>query len=107
MKTVEQLTALLAERLMGWTPAPDRFLLSNRRWMPRWRFQPFKELSDAFQLLEGAKPDRFVMGCDGGEEFWVRVEMTGRIGTARHSSKPYAITTALMRAAGITGESPE
>ena len=52
MKTVEQLTALLAEHLLGWTPAPDRFLLPNRRWMPRWRFQPFKSLSDAFQLLE-------------------------------------------------------
>ena len=51
--TSEHLTAILAERVMGWTVGPDRFMMGNRGWMPRWRFQPAEKLDDAFRLLEG------------------------------------------------------
>src|SRR5436853_200927 len=50
--TSECLTAIVAERVMGWTVAPDRFMTGKRRWMPRWRFQPLAKLDDAFGLLE-------------------------------------------------------
>lgn len=54
----DQLTAVLAERVMGWTVSPDRFMMGNREWMPRWRFQPIDKLDDAFRLLEEAVPQR-------------------------------------------------
>src|SRR5947207_380778 len=48
----DRLTQELATRVMGWKVVPDRFLMSNRRWKPRWRFQPCRRLEDAFSLLE-------------------------------------------------------
>lgn len=50
--TSEELTRLLAERVLGWATSPDRFLTGNRRWMPRWRFRPFDRLEDSFKLLD-------------------------------------------------------
>jgi hypothetical protein len=100
--TVAKLEALLAEKVLGWKVAADRFVMANRRWIPRWRFQPFKSLSDAFQLLDGVKPARFSMGSDGGDEFWVRIEVDGRVGEARHSSRPQAISLAIAKAVGIS-----
>ena len=52
MKTAEQFTALLAERVMRWKVCPDRFVKSGRAWIPKWRFQPFVQLEDAFLLLD-------------------------------------------------------
>jgi hypothetical protein len=40
----EHLAAVLAERVMRWGVGPDRFLLSNRCWLPRWRFQPTESM---------------------------------------------------------------
>jgi hypothetical protein len=54
--TGERLTAILAQRVMGWRVAPDRFLMGNRRWSPRWRFQPTERVKDAYRLLERAAP---------------------------------------------------
>ena len=105
--TASKRNTLLAERVMGWSAAPDRFLLGNRRWLPRWRFQPEKSLGDAFLLLETASPERYVMGSDRGGEFWVRIEIAGRVGEARHASKPQAITFAIARALGIELEGAE
>jgi len=50
--TVDQLNVVFAERIMGWRVAADRFLLGNRSWLARWRFQPCRKLEDAFRLLE-------------------------------------------------------
>jgi hypothetical protein len=41
--TAEHLTSVLAERVLQWRVAPDRFLTGKRAWLPRWRsprFQP-------------------------------------------------------------------
>ena len=56
--TPQALTGLLAERVMGWTAAPNRFMQGRRRWIPSWRFQPCESLADAFQLLDTAKACR-------------------------------------------------
>jgi ABA sandwich protein len=104
VKTTKQLTVLLAERVMGWTVGSGRFLAGERQWMPSWRFQPEKNLRDAFRLLEEAKPERYAMGCEKGGEFWVRVEIAGVVGKARHASKPKAITFAVAWALGIDVE---
>ena len=93
----DQLTALQAERVMGWTVAPDRFLMDKRRWQPRWRFQPSENLDDAFTLLEKAAPQVYSMG-DDGEGFWVHVRIGEATGEARDMSKPRAVTLALARA---------
>jgi len=42
--TGDQLTVTLGERVMGWRVGPDHFLMGNRRWLPRWRFQPDERL---------------------------------------------------------------
>ncbi len=102
--TGEQLTALLAERVMGWGVAPGRYLMGGRRWVPRWRFQPEQNLQDAFRLLEKAHPERYAMGAEKTGEFWVRVQIAGGVGGACDASKPKAITLAVARAIGIDVE---
>jgi hypothetical protein len=102
--TTEMLTSLLAQRVLGWTVAPDRFLMGDRHWLPRWRFKPIENLSDAFQLLDGAAPDEYIMtgGNHGG--FRVLVRIGKATGEACGASKPRAITTAIARALGIEVE---
>jgi transcriptional regulator with XRE-family HTH domain len=80
------LTAILAERVMGWTVGPDRFPLGGRRWLPRWRFQPVTRLEDAFRLLKSTAPEEYSIGAteDGG--FWARVRVDGITGEAREPS---------------------
>src|SRR5437016_1605175 len=102
--TTQRLTCILAERVMKWKAAPDRFLTGKRQWMPHWRFQPEKSLSQAFQLLEEAKPEHYSMGSAKGGQFWVRVEIAGGVGEARHVSKPKAIVFAIAKALGIDVE---
>jgi hypothetical protein len=101
--TTDQLTAILAERVMGWRAGPDRFLMGHRRWQPRWRFQPTERLDDAFRLLEKAAPQDYSMGDDGAG-FWVRVRVGNTTGEARDRSKPMAITLAVARAVGVEVE---
>ena len=52
--TDERLTDLVAEHVMGWKSTPDRFIKSGRSWLPKWRFRPLSELTDAFRLLDHA-----------------------------------------------------
>lgn len=97
----EQLTAILAQRVMCWRVGPDRFLLGQRRWMPRWRFQPTTRLEDAFRLLEQVAPQEYSMGEIEGGGFWVKVRVGDAIGEASESSKPRALTFAIARAVGL------
>jgi hypothetical protein len=78
--TSDQLTAILAERVMVWTVGPDRFLMGNRRWMPRWRFQPIEKLADAQRLLERMAPQEYAMGAAENGGFWARVRVADAIG---------------------------
>ena len=99
--TAHALTRLLAERVMGWTAAPNRFMLGRRRWIPSWRFQPCGNLADAFQLLDAAKPETYSIGADETGCFWAKAQIGGVVGEARDRSKPRAITWAVARALGI------
>ncbi len=99
--TAEALIPQLAERVMGWGVAPDRYLVGNRSWIPRWRFQPLERLEDAFRLLESARPDHYTMGLDASGRFAVQVRIAGRLGVARDEVKPRAITLAIARALGL------
>ena len=102
--TSEQLTALLAERVMGWTVGPDRFMMGNRGWMPRWRFQPAEKLEDAFRLLEEAAPQEYSIGGDDKGNVHVQVRIAGTTGEARGMSRPLVITYAIARAVGVEVE---
>jgi len=99
--TDDQLTAILAERVMGWRVGPERFLLGQRRWMPRWRFQPATRFEDAFRLLERLVPDEYTMGAAPNGGFWVKIRAAGVVGEATESSKARAITFAIARAIGL------
>ena len=94
----EDLTSVLARRVMRWGVAPERFLVGKRRWIPRWRFQPTERLEDAFRLLEEAAPRRYTMGRDGQGPFRVEVQIGEETGRAHDLSKPRAITLAVARA---------
>lgn len=99
--TSEQLTAILAERVMGWTVGPDRFTFGDRGWMPRWRFQPTEKLDDAFRLLEQAAPQEFsIRGDDKGNiQVRVRVDVCTGIGTGGPTAM--AIAIAVARSVGL------
>jgi len=100
-KSSDRLTAELAQRVMGWGVAPDRFLLGKRSWMPRWRFQPTNKLEDAFRVLETACPDFYRMGAGKRGTFSVEVQIHGKIGKSRGDSKPLAISLAVAQALGL------
>jgi hypothetical protein len=104
--TNDHLTAILAERVMGWGVGPDRFLTSNRGWMPRWRFQPAERLQDAFHLLEQSAAEEYSMGTAENGRFWAKVRIAGTTGEACEQSKSRAITFAIARAHGIHLDSP-
>ena len=86
---------------MKWKVAPNRFLLGNRNWMPRWRFQPTKKLEDAFRVLEQARPEFYSMSAKNCGTFSVEVRIEGKMGKAWNESKPLAIALALARALGL------
>jgi hypothetical protein len=102
--TNENLTALLAKRVMGWGVGPDRFLTGNRGWMSRWRFQPTEKLADALRLLEKAAPEEYNMGGDSEGNVWVHIRIGDTTAEACGASKPHAITCAIARALGIEVE---
>jgi hypothetical protein len=105
--TNDKLAALLAERVMGWSVTPDRFLMGNRRWMPRWRFQPIERLPDAIRLLEASAAERFEISTDENGDLSVRVDISGKTGEARDRSRPRAVTLAIAKALQIDMNSPE
>ena len=99
--TSECLAAMLAERVMGWTVGPDRFMMGNRGWMPRWRFQPAEKLDDAFRLLEEAAPQEYSICGDNKGGLQVRVRVGVCTGTATAGPMATAIATAVARAVGL------
>ena len=97
MTNDQQLTAILAERIMRWRIAPNRFMMPGRGWKPAWRFQPTERLEDAFSLLDAAEPSHYcISGQDG--MLTVRVVIAGGVGEACDTSRPRAITYAVARA---------
>ena len=102
--TAEQLTDTLAEKVMRWTTAPDRFLLGNRQWIPTWRFQPTKNISDAFQLFEAADVVKYVLRVDSPGVCWVKVWTNVASAEASGPTLPLTICFAIARACGIDVE---
>jgi hypothetical protein len=99
--TDEALTRLLAERVMKWTATPDRFIQAQRKWTPRWRFQPCAIFEHAVHLLDAAEPSTYSLIADETRCFWARVNIDGAVGECRDRSRARAITIAVARAVGI------
>ena len=102
--TSENLTAILAKRVMGWEVGPDRFLKGNRSWICRERFQPTKRMQDAHELLMAADPAEFFLGGGKNKSFWAKVQIGGTHGKAGARTMPLAICLAIARALGIEVE---
>jgi hypothetical protein len=100
MITEEALAAALAQRVLGWQTAPNRYITSGRSWIPRWRFAPFSRLDDALLLLDRASSNYKLTMFKGGT-FTAEVHVDNRIGKAFGEPKARTITTALVRALGL------
>lgn len=98
--TATNLTAVLAERVMGWKIAPDRFIKARQSWIPRWRFQPLVDLADAFQLLDQVA-HRYSLTSDSSHTFRAEVQIGARRGKASGKNQARAITVAVARALGL------
>jgi hypothetical protein len=103
----EQLNAILAERVMGWRVAPDRFVIGGRRWLPRWRFAPTSNIGDAFQLLDAATLVDYDLHADRNGLHTAKLRTSGASVEASCSSMPRAICLAIARAYGIDVETPQ
>jgi hypothetical protein len=98
--TNEQLTAILAERILGWSVAPERFLLGNRQWITRLRFQPLNRIQDAFRLLQ-ATAGCFSVTKTASGAFTATIQIGHRTGTASGPAAAATITRAIARAIGV------
>jgi hypothetical protein len=101
--TSNQLTAALAERVMGWRVAPGRFLTGNRRWITNSRFQPLHRVQDALRLLHTAAAE-FTLARTADGVFSATVRIGERAGTASGEFDARTITLAVVRALGIDAE---
>jgi hypothetical protein len=97
--TDDQLTATLAERVLGWKVCPDRFIKSGRAWIPRTRFRPLMRLDDAFLLLDRTAGNYTIRG--GRDLFTAEVRIGARKGKVTGESKARIITLSLAQALGI------
>jgi hypothetical protein len=98
--TNEQLAAILAERILGWSVAPERFLLGKRQWINRSRFQPLNRIQDTFRLLQAAAGS-FSLTKTAGGAFTATVQVGDRTGTASGPGAAATITCAIARAMGL------
>lgn len=96
-----RLTAILAERVMGWTPGPNRFLTANRGWLRCGAFQPTERLQDAHRVLLAANPSDYTFGGGIRKPAWAYVQIGDASRQATDESLPIAICLATLRALGI------
>ena len=104
--TNDQIEALIAERVLGWRTSPDRFLKGERRWAPRWHFQPLRRLDHALHLLDKATGQYTLTKAADGT-YTALVTVGDRNGSASGQSEAATITVALARALGIQVDLPE
>jgi len=102
----DQLTAIMAERILGWRVGPERFIMGNRQWITRRHFQPFDRVQDAFRLLQKAGGGFSLIKTPDGV-FSATVLVGDRAGTASGSAVAATITEAIARALGLEVDTTE
>jgi hypothetical protein len=98
----DRLTVQVAQTVMHWRVAPDRFIKSGRSWIPKWRFSPCTRIEDSFLLLDNAG-GTYTLSLDAKGVFTAQVRIGNRVGKASGDSKPRTITRAIARALGLDG----
>src|SRR5580693_5422407 len=96
LNDIQKLTSKLA-RLLGWKIAPNRYVLGNRKWLPRWRFQPAKNIADSFRVLEAAGVEEYVLHCGLNGLYRVQLRTRHASAEAAGPSLPLAICLAIAR----------
>ena len=97
----DQFDAALAEEVLDWRTTPERFLLGGRRWKPRWKFRPTKNVNDAAVLVEALSPQSYVVETDSSGVHFVKILIGNRAVHGKDKSKPLAICRAVAAAVGI------
>jgi len=97
-----RLTDQLATQVLGWRPSSDRYLKPGRGWIPRWRFRPLQELTDAFRLLDTGVQQYTLTRDSRG--FSAEVQIGSRRGSASGINKARTITLAVARALGLEAD---
>jgi hypothetical protein len=97
--TDRQLADALAERVLGWRPAPDRYIKSGRSWITRSRFRPLTDIRDALRLADALTKDYSLLANPGG--FTAEVRHSGRIGRATARNQTRAVSLAVGKVIGI------
>lgn len=100
--TEESLTDELALRALGWRKAPGRYLKAGRSWISDSRFQPLKNVEDAFRLLD-AVADAYSLISAPGPVYTVHLTAEGRTGSATGKSKARTICFAVARLLNLAG----
>jgi hypothetical protein len=95
--TPTKLTIVLAETVMGWRCAPNRFLLGDRQWISWAQFQPLHRVQDAFRLLQRVASTLSLTRTVEGV-FTATVRIGEQTGSACGDSEAATITLALARA---------
>lgn len=98
--TDRDLTDLIACGVLAWTVGPDRYVMSARRWAPRWRFQPLVRIEDAFKALSSVG-NSYLIERHATGEVSVTVFTDSGSGASTSRSVPRAISIATARAVGI------
>lgn len=101
MNDVLRLTEALAQKTLGWKSGPNRYLMSNRRWLPKWRFQPTEKIADAFHLVEAGGVEKYQILAERKNKYLVKVRTSRSTGQGCATSLPLAISLAVARAYGI------
>ena len=86
---------------MGWKPGPERYLKPGREWKPKWRFSPFTNREDAFELLDSLV-ERFTLTGAPGPIISADVQIGNSTGRASGESTAWVIAMAVSRALGLS-----
>jgi transcriptional regulator with XRE-family HTH domain len=99
----ERLTDIFAIQCLSWRATPDHFITSDRESIPRWRFQPTREIAHTFLVLNEVAY-QYVLKFEGGC-YTAKVETAS--GKGEHSGdceKTLVISLAIAEALRIPPE---
>jgi len=97
--TDQLLADALVQRILGWRPAPDRYIKSGRSWIPRSRFRPLADVRDALRLADTLTKNYSLSATLGG--FTAEVRHASRVGRATASNQARAVSLAVAKVIGI------
>jgi hypothetical protein len=89
IRAIEQLPSPLAQRVLGWAVATERFRPRQRGWIRRCHFQQPNGVEDAFRLLDAAVSGFTLTAAE--DQIFTALTRAGR-GTGRATGKSEAAT---------------